>query len=368
MGDPTSRPFFARFCPKKTWRSASACDHALHTCGIESTIAASRLHETNPADQPVSPLRTDYTLSQKLRYTKYEFCVMLVRVIASIIWAGNAMTDFLDKLNLLLRSSLKSLASGERPTHPPTIAPDKLGKDIDREINALRKQINAAISHQEALQSRMDDMARQISDYDMQVDAALRAGDDQRAHYLLTQKQRLEQRLRTQAETLERHRAATSELIEQVSQLETMVAEAQTQPSPTATSPQTSQPASNAASAQSTPAAPQIKTSIPIKVDRASETLDPIPESLSERPEVKRAEQSVTTAEQRVTVLSDVLRAVRERVEETFAPLTKPREEKSPAATTPQTTQPPTAAPTPSKPAASDDDLAQRRKRLSLPE
>ncbi|GAB4546072.1 MAG: hypothetical protein OHK0023_05300 [Anaerolineae bacterium] len=277
------------------------------------------------------------------------------------------MTDFLDKLNLLLRSSLKSLIAGERPTHPLKIAPDKLGKDIDREIQSLHKQINAAVSQQEALQSRMDDMARQISDYDTQVDAALRAGDDQRAHYLLTQKQRLEQRLRTQAENLERHRAATAELIEQVSQLEAMVAEAQAQLGSTAFSPQTSQSLPNASPAQKPPAAPQIKTSIPIQTDRASERLDPIPESLSEQPEVKRAEQSVTTAEQRVIALSDVLRAVRERVEETFAPLTKPREDKSPTATSPQTPQPPTT-PAPSKPAVSDDDLAQRRKRLSLPE
>jgi ABC-type transporter Mla subunit MlaD len=222
------------------------------------------------------------------------------------------MSDLLEKLNVLLRAGLNSLTagSGERPS-AARITPEKLGtpKDVDREIGALRKQLNDAITQQEALQARLEDMERQIAEYVRQADAALQADDEPRARYLITQKQRLEQRVRTQSETLERYRSAAADLMEQVNTLEALVTDARR-------------------TAETAAAAP---------LD------EPLPESLPAR----------------TPALADVLRSVRERVEETLAPRPKPPADDPPAPTAP-------TKPAPTKP--DEDDLAKRRARLSLPD
>lgn len=219
------------------------------------------------------------------------------------------MSDLLEKLNVLLRTGLNSLTagSGERPSAARLTA-EKLGtpKEVDREIGALRKQLNAAITQQEALQARLEDMERQITEYVRQADAALQAEDEPRARYLITQKQRLEQRVRTQSETLERYRSAAADLMEQVNTLEALVSDAR----------RTAEAAADA----------------------------PLPESLPAR----------------TPALAEVLRSVRERVEETLAPRPKPPTEDPPATPTAPT------KPAPSKP--DEDDLAKRRARLSLPD
>ena len=219
------------------------------------------------------------------------------------------MSDLLEKLNVLLRASLSSLTSGsaERPSAAP-ITPERLGtpKELDREIAALRKQLADAIAQQEALQARIDDMERQISEYIRQADSALLSDDEPRARYLIAQKQRLEQRVRTQSEMLTRYRNAAADLMEQVNRLEALVADARR------------------AAAESAAA--------------------PLPENPPSR----------------APALADMLRSVRERVEETLAPRPKPPSDDLPLAKAP-----------PSKPSPSpsdDDDLARRRARLSLPD
>ncbi|MBO9308259.1 MAG: PspA/IM30 family protein [Chloroflexi bacterium] len=219
------------------------------------------------------------------------------------------MSDLLEKLNVLLRASLSSLTSSgaERSSIAP-IPPERLGapKELDREIAALRKRLADAIAQQEALQARIEDMERQIDEYIRQADSALLADDEPRARYLIAQKQRLEQRVRAQSEMLTRYRNAAAELMEQVNRLEALVADARRAAAESAAAP------------------------------------------LSENPP------------SRAPALADVLRSVRERVEETFALRPKP----------PSDDLPPAKA-LPSKPSPSpfdDDDLARRRARLSLPD
>jgi chromosome segregation ATPase len=221
------------------------------------------------------------------------------------------MSDLLEKLNVLLRASLNSLTSGG--AERPPIAPERLGKpkDVDREIAALRKQLTEAIAQQEALQARIDDMERQIAEYVRQADAALLADDEARARYLITQKQRLEQRVLAQSESLRRYRDAASELMEQVNRLEALVAEARREA--------------------------EIRAAAPLEAE-------PLPESQPSRP----------------PALADVLRNVRERVEETLTPRPKPPAEDVPPTKTSPTSPKPTRS--------DDDDLAKRRARLSLPE
>ncbi|MFQ3534335.1 MAG: PspA/IM30 family protein [Aggregatilineales bacterium] len=222
------------------------------------------------------------------------------------------MSDLLEKLNVLLRASLSSLTSGStgRPSVTP-ITPERLGKpkEVDREIAALRKQLTDAVAQQEALEARIEDMERQIAEYVRQADAALQADDEPRARYLIMQKQRLEQRVRTQSEALRRYRDAAAELTEQVNHLEALVAEARR--------------TAEMQAAASLEAEPPLEPSRP-------------------------------------PALADVLRSVRERVEGTLSLRPKPpADDASPA-------QAPPATPKPAQP--DDDDLAKRRARLSLPE
>lgn len=224
------------------------------------------------------------------------------------------MSDLLEKLNVLLRAGLNSLTSGGAERSPVApITAERLGKpkELDREIAALRKQLADAIAQQEALEARIEDMERQVAEYLRQADAALEADDEPRARYIITQKQRLEQRIRTQREALRRYRDAAAELMEQVNRLEALVAEARRTAELSAAAPAEAEPAS---------------------------------ESLPNRP----------------PALADVLRSVRERVEETLAPRIKPPAEEMPPA------PPPKAEPKPAAP--NDDDLAKRRARLSLPD
>ncbi len=222
------------------------------------------------------------------------------------------MSDLLEKLNVLLRASLSSLTSGStgRPSITP-ITSERLGKpkEVDREIAALRKQLTDAVAQQEALEARIEDMERQIAEYVRQADTALQADDEPRARYLIMQKQHLEQRVRAQSEALRRYRDAAAELMEQVNHLEALVAEAR-----------------RTAEMQ------------------AAASLEAEPPFEPSRP----------------PALADVLRSVRERVEETLSLRPKPpTDDASPA-------QAPPAAPKPAQ--SDDDDLAKRRARLSLPE
>ena len=218
------------------------------------------------------------------------------------------MSDFLSKLNTLIRASISSLTSSSSGVEMPravSLSPDALGKDIEREIAALRKRINNAIAHEDALQARLDDMLRQIAELDARVDQALQAGNEEEARTLVGQMQRIRQRANQQRQDLDRHRTATHELIEQVNTLEAMVADA-----------------------------------------AASKGLQP--------PEPPLAEQTTPPT----TSLSDLLRAARERVEQAIAPREKPEPAAPPA---PKTV--PTAPPKPND--ATDEDLAKRRARLS---
>src|SRR4051812_24708758 len=107
------------------------------------------------------------------------------------------MPGLLDKLNVLVRSSINSVLS-EPPAHGedgsrPRVPAERLGKDIDKEVAALRQQIDKALSEEDAMQARLDQVQQQIVAYDQQADDALQRGDDPNARYLVQQMQRQQQ-------------------------------------------------------------------------------------------------------------------------------------------------------------------------------
>lgn len=287
------------------------------------------------------------------------------------------MSDLLDKLNTLLRANLGNLFGSSSGTeHPPRlpekITPEMLGKDIDREISALRRQIDSAISEEDRMKNRLNAAQTELADLDKKADQTLERGDEAGARQIVQNMQRLRAKIRQMEQELDRHQGATFDLIQHVNTLESMVSDARRE----------------LAEKEGTPPPP---------------------------PPVDQQE----TARSAGSVLSDVLRSVREKVEEIITPRPAesgagtppsgtPAPETSPQATPPSSkvevkaerpatpatgtkipvkvgTPPPTPevkpdksqpAPTPSaspapKTAADsevDADLARRRSRLSKPE
>jgi phage shock protein A len=237
------------------------------------------------------------------------------------------MTEFIEKLNVLLRARLSSfLGSSDRDQSqgggapgklPPTISVNRLGKDIDKEIAALRKRIDEALVHEDTIKNQLAALQGEIDTSDRLADEALRRGDDANARYLVQQVQRQQQRLTMLQSELAEHQRATSEFIERVNMLDSIVSDARRREQEKQAPP----PGAAQGASERTPGA----------------------------------------------VLSDLLRSARERVDEALT--TRSAE---PPRKLDINAQPPAPGGSDQredpKRAKADDELAQRRARLSKPE
>lgn len=262
------------------------------------------------------------------------------------------MSDLIDKLNVLLRANLDSFLgrSGEGAPPPKRLPPEQLGKDVDREIAALRRQIDAALNKEEDLKARLEALRGQIEQYDRAADAALERGDESAARANVQQMQAARKRTAALELELGRHRDATFDLIQHVNTLEAMVSDARHAESRAASSAPAA-PAAEAAPPLSTPS----QAASPAAATDNAQGQSPAPDQPTPLPGKTATE-----------LLSDMLRSVRERVEEAVA--TKPE-----SATKPEGAAPPAgpsagrsaAPPAPGDDAEVDEDLARRRARLS---
>jgi phage shock protein A len=139
------------------------------------------------------------------------------------------MAGFLDKLNVLVKSSLNNFLGGaaDQPAPGlPRVPAARLGKDIDKEIAALRKRIEEALSEEDAMQKRLEASQQQIKSYDQQADQALKGGDEPTARYLIQQMRRQEQLEAMLRAELVEHRQSTSDFIQRVNMLDAIVSDA----------------------------------------------------------------------------------------------------------------------------------------------
>jgi phage shock protein A len=229
------------------------------------------------------------------------------------------MTNLLDKLNVLVKSSLNSfLGDAAGTSGTPRVPAERLGQDIDGEVARLRQQIDAALNQEDAMLKRLEQLQQQIDSYDQQADAALQRNDEATARYLIQQMQRQQQLASMLQAELDEHRRATSEFIERVNMLEALVSDARRQ--------QASAPAGEVqAQAEHTPGA----------------------------------------------VLSNLLREARERVEDTVGDMLTPAQSADPGQSIPIATEVkgPKETGQPQPPDSQiDADLAKRRARLSKPD
>jgi phage shock protein A len=142
------------------------------------------------------------------------------------------MPGFLDKLNTLVKASINNVLdeAGQSITNLGSTISSKLpvyrlGDDIDREIAALRKQIDKAIADEDGMKHQIAQMEQQVAAYDQQIDDALQRNDNINARYLGEQIQRLQRKVTILQSDLDEHRQITSEFIERVNMLEAMVAD-----------------------------------------------------------------------------------------------------------------------------------------------
>lgn len=225
------------------------------------------------------------------------------------------MTNLLDKLNVLVKSSLNSFLGDAGASGPPKVPAERLGKDIDGEVARLRQQIDSALNQEDAMLKRLEELQQQIDSYDQQADSALQRNDEATARYLIQQMQRQQQLASMLQAELDQHRRATSEFIERVNMLEALVSNARSQQTPASAGEADTQ-------AERTPGA----------------------------------------------VLSNLLRDARERVENTVGNVLASTQDSDPAQSIPISTEPKeTNSPQPSDPQV-DADLAKRRARLSKPD
>lgn len=142
------------------------------------------------------------------------------------------MPSLINKLNVLVKSNLHGVVGDDSPDarqRKKMPASVRLGKDIDREIAALRQQIDQALNDEDRMTADMEAAQRQIADLDQQADQALGRGDEANARHMIRQMQLQQQRFTIQEADLAQHRLATTELIQRVNQLEALVAEARRQ-------------------------------------------------------------------------------------------------------------------------------------------
>lgn len=129
------------------------------------------------------------------------------------------MSELLKKLNVLIKAGL--FGEDNQPRKPV-----QLGKDIDREIDALRGRVNDAIAHEDRLREQMRQHEAEIARWDTAVDDALRANNEEAARKAIEQLRTAKRRLAQVEDDLSQHETVTQELIQKVNLLDTAVAEA----------------------------------------------------------------------------------------------------------------------------------------------
>lgn len=283
------------------------------------------------------------------------------------------MSDLISKLNVLVRASLNSVTSGASDNVSETrrISPERLGKDIDKEIAALHKHIDDALAAEDKMQAQLNDAYAQMDAFDKRADAALLAGDDDNARSLVQQLQRQRRHTSVLEDALEDHRRATSELIERVNMMESMVSDARRTEAESAAVP----PLADTSNASAADAPGEVLSSLLRDArQRIDQTLNAAPPNVAPSNVVNAAPASPTNTVPPDTTPSRSVPITIHRdpppdkaAQDTAAPDKAVPDSAAPRASTPSVSVP-INKPKPSPDPAVDDDLARRRSRLSKPD
>ncbi|MEP7290761.1 MAG: hypothetical protein ABI835_03210 [Chloroflexota bacterium] len=117
---------------------------------------------------------------------------------------------------------------------------NRLDKHVDTEIESLRERVNDAVRYEEGLKARAGQFEDEAARWDHQADDAVAQGNEASARYAIEQMKRAEQRAVMAQSDLQAHQLATQDLIQRVNMLEAVVADARRSASEQVTAEQTS--------------------------------------------------------------------------------------------------------------------------------
>jgi phage shock protein A len=138
------------------------------------------------------------------------------------------MADLFKKLSVLLQAGLNEIIpEALNPATPQRrrLSPERLGKDIDKELARLRERVNEAVEHEARLIDQVRALQREIADWNGRADDAVVRGDEDGARHAIEQLKRAERRLEMAQSDLKAHQLVTQDLIQRVNLLDAVVAE-----------------------------------------------------------------------------------------------------------------------------------------------
>jgi len=139
------------------------------------------------------------------------------------------MANLFKKLNTLVKASVNNALGDDLAlggSRRRQLTPQKLGKNIDREIEALRQRVNEALEYEDQLKAKARSVQAEVEQWDAQADAAVAEGRDEVARHAIDQMKRAQQRLTMAESDLNEHRFVTQELMLRVNELDAAVADA----------------------------------------------------------------------------------------------------------------------------------------------
>jgi hypothetical protein len=139
------------------------------------------------------------------------------------------MADLFKKLNTLVKASVNNALGDDfaiGSSRRRQLTPQKLGKNIDREIDSLRQRVNEALEYEDQLKAKVSSLRAEVEQWDSQADRAVAEGRDEVARHAIDQMKRAQQRLNMAESDLNEHRLVTQELMLRVNQLDAAVADA----------------------------------------------------------------------------------------------------------------------------------------------
>lgn len=130
--------------------------------------------------------------------------------------------NLLEKLNVLLQANLHNLSPDLSRLNPR-----RAGKNLDREIAALRKQLEVSAEDEAEIEAKITAMTEAILQWDAAADEAIKAGKDAQARYAVQQMETEKRRLVILQTELDEHRQTMAALMRQLNEFESVLKAAQ---------------------------------------------------------------------------------------------------------------------------------------------
>jgi predicted nucleic acid-binding Zn-ribbon protein len=130
--------------------------------------------------------------------------------------------NLLEKLNVLLQANLHNLSPDLSRLNPR-----RAGKSLDREIAALRKQLEVSAADETEIEAQITAMTEAILQWDAAADEAIKAGKDAQARYAVQQMETEKRRLVILQTELDEHRQTMAALMRQLNEFESVLKAAQ---------------------------------------------------------------------------------------------------------------------------------------------